>query len=300
MGGIVIVDSVSGGTTDGANKDLSNLTVTGEAKFKAPSLISSDAGNGLTSGTDNKLYINVDVSGKANTDLDNITTAGTSVITSLIASNITGKANTDLDNLSTTGQARFINYTTSITSGSTDNKTANLTGFTLFTGSVVDVVFTNTNTSNSPTLDINSTGAKAIAHENGVSVSSSNPAYFPAGAVIRFVYDGAKWRFKNVVVIASYTDGQPSSGYRIWADGYKEYQGRTSESATGLYNFTHTFEVPFVNSSSVVAHRSPNTTFDSAVRPPYWFAILSLDTTSITFRVDANNSQSHYWSVRGY
>lgn len=98
MGGIVIVDSVSGGTTDGANKDLSNLTVTGEAKFKAPSLISSDAGNGLTSGTDNKLYIDVDVSSKANTDLDNITTAGTSVITSLISSNITGKANTNLMN----------------------------------------------------------------------------------------------------------------------------------------------------------------------------------------------------------
>ena len=52
------------GTTDGANKDLSNLTVTGEAKFKAPALISSDADNGLTSGTDDKLYI--DVSGKAN------------------------------------------------------------------------------------------------------------------------------------------------------------------------------------------------------------------------------------------
>ena len=70
----------------------------------------------------------------------------------------------------------------------TDGDTTN-TAFTLIKGVTVTVKFTVTNTAASPTLNVNSTGAKAIYYK-GAAISAG---YLVANKVYNFVYNGTQW-----------------------------------------------------------------------------------------------------------
>lgn len=83
--------------------------------------------------------------------------------------------------------ARHNSYGTSSTAASTIAKVATRSGFVLGTGAHVAVKFTNSNTATSPTLNVNSTGAKPI-FQNGTA-----GATWSAGEVVEFVYDGTNW-----------------------------------------------------------------------------------------------------------
>lgn len=80
-------------------------------------------------------------------------------------------------------------YVTCSTAAGTAAKTASLTGFALFTGATITVKFTYGNSVASPTLNVNSTGAKAI-YFNGSAISSSLYYTWGANYVAEFVYDG--------------------------------------------------------------------------------------------------------------
>ena len=60
--------------------------------------------------------------------------------------------------------------------------------FTLFEGAVIRVKFENSNTAANPTLNVNSTGAKAITRNGSDSATS-----WEAGEIVEFVYDGTEW-----------------------------------------------------------------------------------------------------------
>lgn len=90
-------------------------------------------------------------------------------------------------------------YTECSTAAQTSEKVAALTGYKLATGSIVNVKFTCSNTAASPTLNINSTGAKAI-YKKGVAVG--NNAWI-AGQVIELVYDGTQW---NIIESGNYSE----------------------------------------------------------------------------------------------
>lgn len=85
-------------------------------------------------------------------------------------------------------------YATCSTSSSTAAKVAACAGFSLSTGAAVAVKFTNTNTASSPTLNVNSTGAKSIK-----KYGSTGPDTYMwnAGAVVEFFYDGTYWVMVN-------------------------------------------------------------------------------------------------------
>jgi hypothetical protein len=128
---------------------------------------------------------------------------------------------------------------TSATAAATAAKTVALSSFALTTGASVLVTFTNGNTvAGALTLNVNSTGAKTIYHEDGNAVSATHPAYFPAGVQIEFTYNGTRWVFKNRIVI-NYVNG--ASWYRIWSDGWIE-QGFvvTTGSSSGTANLVKT------------------------------------------------------------
>ena len=86
-------------------------------------------------------------------------------------------------------------YATCSTAAATAAKTANVTAgtFSLATGSVVYVKFTNSNTVANPTLNINSTGAKAIMRYGTTAVSTTAASSWRAGAIVGFIYDGTNW-----------------------------------------------------------------------------------------------------------
>ena len=83
-----------------------------------------------------------------------------------------------------------IHYTTCSTAAATAAKTAVLSGFKLVTGASVIVKFSVTNTAESPTLNVNNTGAKAIRYKNAAIPAG----YLAANKVYSFVYDGTYWQ----------------------------------------------------------------------------------------------------------
>lgn len=85
-------------------------------------------------------------------------------------------------------------YGTSSTGASTTAKSVTCSGFAKVKGAVISVTFTNPNTANAPTLNVNSTGASAIYKGNNVT-SSSNPLHWGANETVTFMYDGTYYRY---------------------------------------------------------------------------------------------------------
>lgn len=81
-------------------------------------------------------------------------------------------------------------YTACYTSASTAAKTASKSNFQLSAGAEIIVQFIYTNTASSPTLNINSTGARSIYY-NGTNIPANALA---ANRVYKFVYDGSYWQ----------------------------------------------------------------------------------------------------------
>lgn len=78
-------------------------------------------------------------------------------------------------------------YTTCSTAAGTQAKTATFSNFALATGAAIRIKFTVDNTHTSPTLNVNSTGAKNIQY-NGAAFAD-----LCANVVYDFVYDGTSW-----------------------------------------------------------------------------------------------------------
>ena len=73
-------------------------------------------------------------------------------------------------------------------------KTISATGYALTTGGNIHIKMTNANTADAVTLNINSTGAKALFY-NGEQASSTNS--WEAGEVIEVYYDGSNYQASN-------------------------------------------------------------------------------------------------------
>ncbi len=82
-------------------------------------------------------------------------------------------------------------YGTCSTAANQGAKAVDCDGFTLSTGVSIRVYFANGNTISTPTLNVNSTGAKSIVKYGTTSVGAY--AWYN-GEVVDFVYDGTYWR----------------------------------------------------------------------------------------------------------
>lgn len=83
------------------------------------------------------------------------------------------------------------------TPAATAAKVVDMTGFTLIKGATVFIKFQYANTANSPTLNVNNTGAIAIKRYGTTAPSGTSAGIsgqWNAGAVIAFTYDGAYWQ----------------------------------------------------------------------------------------------------------
>ena len=81
-------------------------------------------------------------------------------------------------------------YAVCSTAAGTAAKTVSIPGITLKTGVEITVRFSVTNTAANPTLNLNSTGAKAIRYRN----TAISAGYLAANRTYRFVYDGTYWQ----------------------------------------------------------------------------------------------------------
>ena len=95
----------------------------------------------------------------------------------------------NIDGVQFDGSANIIHFGSCSTAAGTAAKVVSCTGFVLASGSRITVKFTTTNTAANPTLNVNSTGAKAIMYR-GAAISAG---YLAAGRVYTFVYDGTNY-----------------------------------------------------------------------------------------------------------
>lgn len=169
--------------------------------------------------------------------LDESTTVidGGNVITHSIdadAINVSSIAIGDLDGASTVvsnaanGKSAYDRHTayrgTCSTAAGTAAKVVTCTGFALATGATVEVYCSTANTANVPTLNVNSTGAKAV-WINGAVASASNPCKWLAGDTVTFTYDGTRFRASL-----------PVEGYVTEGTGGGLMVHRKSDATTGV------------------------------------------------------------------
>ena len=92
----------------------------------------------------------------------------------------------------------FANFLTCSTVAGTAAKVASFTNFALEAGCLIAVKFTNGNSASGATLNVNSTGAKAI-QVNGAAVAVG--AIIPNGVYL-LAYDGTNWAMLNPVTVS--------------------------------------------------------------------------------------------------
>ena len=95
-----------------------------------------------------------------------------------------------IDGVSFDGSANIVHFGVCNTAAATAAKTVALTGFVLAEGARVAVFFTNTNTANNLTLNVNNTGAKAISCMKGVYAPVG---LWEANQVVEFIYYSNHW-----------------------------------------------------------------------------------------------------------
>lgn len=175
--------SSAGGAANSANKLTTARTIT--LSGDASGSVSFDGSGNVTlpvaivDDSHNHIISNIDGLQDA---LDNISAGSVSSASKwTTARNING--------MSIDGSANRFNYGTCSTAAGTAAKTVACTGFTLATGSEITVKFTVTNTASSPTLNVNSTGAKAIYY-NGAAITAG---YLKANKTYTFRYNGTQY-----------------------------------------------------------------------------------------------------------
>lgn len=99
----------------------------------------------------------------------------------------------------------FANFLTCSTAAGTAAKVASFTNFALEAGCLIAVKFTNGNSASGATLNVNSTGAKAIYY-NGSAISANVIA---TNGVYLLIYDGTNWVMLNPITLSdAIADGE--------------------------------------------------------------------------------------------
>lgn len=137
-------------------------------------------------------------------------------------------------------------YGSCSTAAATAAKTVTVSNFSLETGARISVKFGYANTVASPTLNVNSTGAKAIYWHGGAIPSSQ---YWAAGSVLEFVYNGTQWDLVGIAV-----DNNTNTTYSNATTGSAGLMSASDKSkldgiATGANNYTYT--LPSATSSTL-------------------------------------------------
>lgn len=112
--------------------------------------------------------------------------------------------------------------------------------FSLEAGARVSVKFNNANTANSPTLNVNSTGAKNVFHKGSQITSGSNKALL--AGVCDFIYDGTQWH-----LVGNYIDTDTQVTYSTTAplmDGTAAVGTATTVSRSDHVHPSDTSRVP--------------------------------------------------------
>lgn len=141
-------------------------------------------------------------------------------------------------------------YGTCSTTASTVAKAVTAPNYVLTRGSLVVITFSTANTANAPTLNVNSTGAKAI-YKNNTVTSATNPLMWSAGETLTFMYSGSYYYY-----LGSSKPKDEDARAAIDDLAYRKQDNliplTITLTASGWSNNTQTVTATGVDSSSVV------------------------------------------------
>lgn len=213
--------AVSAGTGISVNSAGGETIVSLDSSY---AITSSD----ITTGTDttNKL-----VSAKTIADvLSNIGGSGVylqKVNSTVNQSELLEAYNNDYNNAITTGW-----WGSSNTNADVARKVVTCSGFTLTQGAIIGISFGAGNTTDTPTLNVNNTGAKSINMTNGAP-SATNPLKWSAPSVLYFMYDGSSFRYLTSTNMGA---GRPNQGAGSWY-GISTTAATTAAKVSTIANF---------------------------------------------------------------
>lgn len=122
----------------------------------------------------------------------------------------------NINGMSVQGDANRFNYGTCSTEAATADKVVSCSGFSLATGSEITVKFTVTNTASSPTLNVNSTGAKAIYYRG----SAISAGVLAADRTYTFRYNGTQYDLVgDINTNTTNTTGSTNTSSKIYLVG---------------------------------------------------------------------------------
>lgn len=110
-------------------------------------------------------------------------------------------------------------YGTCSTTASTVAKAVTAPNYVLTRGSLVAITFSTANTANAPTLNVNSTGAKAI-YKNNTVTSATNPLMWSAGETLTFMYSGSYYYYLGTSNDATKQDSIDSNTATLTTSGW--------------------------------------------------------------------------------
>ena len=135
------------------------------------------------------------------------------------------------------------------TAAATGAKTVSIPGFALYTGVTVKVIFTNGNSNNAPTLNVNSTGAKNIkVVRAGAKItppvhtgkwrgaSSATTEGWQPLTTLELMYDGTDWVIIGNPVVEDYYSS--SQSYTVYANGLTKQWVKGTDSTSDTYYYT--------------------------------------------------------------
>ncbi|HNY25705.1 MAG TPA: hypothetical protein PKJ33_04195 [Alphaproteobacteria bacterium] len=199
----------------------------------------------------------------------------------------------DLTNLQTDISNQGLrNYiATCSTASATAQKDITINNFVLTPGVRFKIKFTNKNTATTPTIKINSLNALSITDESGTAVSSTNPAYFPAGAWVDFYYDGTNAVYEKKIIKSYYDNSTYIRWYNLRSDGWIEQGGKVSAVDTVTLPVSMA-SIEFVVSGKVTAIATSSTGRIIAVKDNSTASVLNV----------LRNDSGFQWNfeVRGY
>ena len=142
------------------------------------------------------------------------------------------------------------------TDKTTQAKDVTLTGFALYAGVTVKVMFINGNSAANPMLNVNNTGAKYIkVIKAGAKITPVNHTGYWRGAsntstemwqpytILELMYDGSDWVIVGNPTVESYSND--TVGYTVTADGLIEQWGRATY--VEVHRASVSFPVYFLN-----------------------------------------------------
>ena len=191
-----------------AREDHVHPTDTSRAPLASPAFTGTPTAPTASSSTDST---QIATTAFVHDVVDNLSTGVTGVKGDAESTYRTGNVNITPANLGLSSGSVW--YGTSSTTASTSEKAVTCADFDYKAGSIIAVLFTTANTAATPTLNVNSKGAKSVLIGTAAGNSGTNVLKWSANTILLFMYDGTNFIYLTAVAAASVN---PPRGANTW------------------------------------------------------------------------------------